>query len=381
MSRELTTPEPTATDHPLALQDVVLRLQHFWAARQCLLLPPCDFGVPYATLQPDAFFRTLGPEPWRAAYLQPVRRPLDSRLGRHPYRLSRHLQLQVMLKPPPADVQTLYVESLEALSVDLALHDLRFEEWRWQPRSLGVRGSGWHVLLDGLGVTRLTFLERVADREIDPVSVEISYGLERLSMLLQGAEDAFSVRWSDDGPEYGSLRRRDEMEQSRYFVEVAHAGDLRQRLEALGREAQRCLEAGLARPAYEIAVRCLGPIDTLDARGELSARERASWLDRVHEQVVAAADLYLSEEAKLAVAAGKQAAPVAAKAGPPPAAAKAEPPPEAAKAGPAAAERATVEPEARKEKAAASAPRARRRTKRPKRRKRKPKDDPEDGSA
>ena len=279
----------------LSLQDAVLRLQGFWSEQGCLLLPPCDFAVPYATLQPDAFFAILGAEPWRAAFLQPVRRPLDGRFGEHPYRLARHLQLHVSLKPPPADVQALLLDSLAALELDVSVHDLRFEAWVWEARSLGAHGSGWHALLDGLGIARLTFLEQLAGRDLDPVSVEISYGLERLTMLLQGVADVYAVDWSADGAEIGRLRRRDESEQSRYLVEVADAGDLRSRLEALDREAERCLEAGLARPAYEHAIRCRDPIDGLDARGELSPREREAMLARVRERVVAAAGLEPSQ--------------------------------------------------------------------------------------
>jgi glycyl-tRNA synthetase alpha chain len=270
-----------------------------------VLLPPCDFEVPFATLQPDAFFRILGPDPWRAAYLQPVRRPLDGRYGRHPYRLGKHLQMQVVLKPPPADVQGLYLESLEALGLELALHDLRFAEWCWQPRSLGARGAGWHAQLDGLGVTRLTFLDRIAGRDLDPVCVEISYGLERLVMTLQGADSAFDLGWSESGADYGRLRRQDEEELSRYAFEIADAGGLRRRLDALDEEAGRCLEAGLSRPAYELAVRTLKLIDLLDARGDLSVRQRAGQLERVRERVVAIAELDLASRTAVTSGAGE----------------------------------------------------------------------------
>lgn len=283
------SPDPPAAP---SLQDVVLRLQRFWSQRGCLLLPGCDFGVPYATLQPDSFFRVLGAEPWQAARLQPVRRPLDGRHGEHPYRLIKHLQLQVVLKPPPAEVETLYLESLAAVGLELELHDLRFVEWQWELVSLGARGRGWHALLDGLGVARLTYLERLADRDLDPASFEISYGLERLSMSLQAAESAFAVSWSEVGPDYGHLRRRDEQELSRYVVEIADADAQRHRLETLRVDAERCLEAGLARAAYELAVKCLEPLDVLDARGDLSARERAAWLERIRQLVKAAADLH-----------------------------------------------------------------------------------------
>ena len=283
--------QPAASAPAECLQDTVLHLQWFWAGKGCLLLPPCDFAVPFATLHSDVFFGVLGEEPWRTVFVQPIRRPLDGRFGEHPYRLGKHLQLQVVLRPPPADVQQLYMESLEAIGLALPDHDLRFSEWNWRPSSLGARGSGWHALLDGLGVTRLTFLERLADRRLDPPCLEISYGLERLVMTLQGAASVFRLGWSADGIDYRRLRQPEEGELTRYAFEVADPGALRRRLQVLEDEADRCLAFGLARSAYELTVRCLEPIDLLEARGELSARERAEWRGRVRARVVAAAEI------------------------------------------------------------------------------------------
>ena len=290
--------EPAASPAIQHLQDVMLVLQGFWAGEGCLLLPAYDCAVPFATLHPEAFFGTLERESLRAAFLQPVRRPLDGRYGGHPYRLGKHLQFQVVLKPAPEDVQALYLESLRALGLDLAHHDLRFSEWRWQPVSIGGSGSGWHALLDGLGVTRLTFLTRLADRDLDPTCVEISYGLERLAMILQSTGSAFQLGWSEDGADYGRLRRREEEELTRYAFDVATADELGRRLEGLEHEAERCLEQGLARAAYELSVRCLEPIDLLEARGELSARARKAWLERVRTQVVSAAEMALAPPPK-----------------------------------------------------------------------------------
>ncbi len=278
------------------LLDVVSSLQRFWVEQGCVMLAPCDFEVPFATLHPEAFFNLLGSTPWQAAYLQPVRRRLDGRYGLHPYRLSRHHQFEVILKPPLADIQSLYLASLEAVGLELQHHDLHFAEWKWQPRSLGVEGAGWHAVVDGLGVTRMTFLERVADRSLDPVGVEISYGLERLMMLLQGVASVFDVDGSEGGRDRSLRQRRDEEEISRYVFEVADVADLRSRLQALDLDAERCLAVGLARPAYELAVRCLELIDTLEARGDVSQRERSSLLDRVRERVVAAAELDLERD-------------------------------------------------------------------------------------
>lgn len=277
------------------LQDTILELSRFWANEGCLLLPPCDFEVPAGTMHPDAFFRLFGRKSWRGAYLQPIRRPLDGRHGKHPYRLSKHLQFQVQLKAPPEDVPGLYLRSLEALGFVLVEHDVRFAEWKWESRSLGARGLGWHVQLDGLGVTRLTYLQQAAGRPLEPVSAEISYGVERLSMALAETRNVFHLRWTVDGPEYGRLRQRDEVELSRYASEVADVDYLRRGLGELEREARRCLEADLLRPAYELAIKALQPIELLETRGELSARERDGWLDRVRALVAAAADRYLEE--------------------------------------------------------------------------------------
>ncbi|MCP4661676.1 MAG: glycine--tRNA ligase subunit alpha [bacterium] len=277
------------------LQDTILQLSRFWAGEGCLLLPPCDFEVPAGIMHPDAFFRLLGRKPWRAAYLQPIRRPLDGRHGKHPYRLSKHLQFQVLLKAPPDDVPGLYLRSLEELGFELRHHDVRFAEWQWESRSLGARGLGWHVQLDGLGVTRLTYLQQAAGRILEPVSAEISYGIERLAMALAQARNAFHLRWAVDGLDYGRLRQRDEVELSRYASEVADVDYLRRGLGELEKEARRCLEADLLRPTYELAIKGLQAIELLETRGELSAYERDGWLDRMRELVAAAAERYLEE--------------------------------------------------------------------------------------
>jgi len=277
------------------LQDAILQLSRFWASEGCLLLPPCDFEVPAGIMHPDAFFRLLGRKSWRAAYLQPIRRPLDGRHGKHPYRLSKHLQFQVLLKPPPEDVPGLYLRSLGELGFKLSVHDVHFAEWQWESRALGARGLGWHVQLDGLRVTRLSYLQEAAGRALEPVSAEISYGLERLVMALAQTRNAFQLRWAADGPEYGRLRQRDEVELSRYGSEVADVDYLRRGLGELEEEARRCLEADLLRPAYELAIKALQAIELLETRGELSPRERDGWLGRVRELVIAAADRYLEE--------------------------------------------------------------------------------------
>jgi len=285
------------------LQGILRRLVDFWTGEGCLLLPSCDFEIPSGTLHPSTFFRLLTPEPWRAVYLQPVRRPLDCRLARHPYRLGRHLQLTVVLQGPPADPHVLYRRSLEAAGLELSEHDLRLVDQLWRSEPLGARGAGWRITLDGVGIGRLTYLRRVAGRDLEPPAVEVCYGLERLALRLAGARGVFELGWTDGGPDYRRLRRRDEEELGRYVFEVADAGDLRRRIEGLVTEAARCLEADLARPAYELAVKSLLGIEVLEARGELTARERETWIEGVGRMVRGAGERWLGAAAEPAPAA------------------------------------------------------------------------------
>jgi len=237
----------------VTLQDAILRLSRFWADEGCLLLTPCDFRINAGTLHPDVFSALLGPEPCRLAYLQPVRRPLDGRLGRHPYRLAKHLQFQVVIQDPADDLRDVYLRSLQDLGLELGVHDLRFVEWSWEAPALGGTGRGWHVLLDGLGVSRVTYLLELAGAALEPVGLEISYGLERLLMCLAGARSAYLLPWAENGPEYGRLRRAEEIEMSRWATELADPEVLGQQLALAESEAQRCLDAGLPRAADGIA--------------------------------------------------------------------------------------------------------------------------------
>lgn len=279
----------------MSLQDAISRLSSFWAARGCLVLPPCTLEIPGGILHPDVFFRLLDPEPWRAAYLQPVRRPLDGRYGRHPSRLARHLQFQVLLKAPDDDVRGLYLASLEDLGLELAVHDLRFAEWYWEALSLDAWGLGWHVLVDGLGVARMTFLQQLAGREVDPVAVEISYGLERLMMTVSRVRNAFELPWADGGPSYGDLWRRDEEELTRWAAEVADPEAVERQLALHLENARRALDDGLLRLAYEQTVKSLREIDLLETRRELSIRDCEERLGRVRDLVLEVAARYLAE--------------------------------------------------------------------------------------
>jgi glycyl-tRNA synthetase alpha chain len=250
-------------------------------------------------MHPDTFLRVLGPEPWRVAYVQPSRRPADARYGDNPFRLGKHYQFQVVLKPSPHDVQALYVRSLEAMGIDLALHDLRFEEDNWEAPTLGAWGVGWQVMLDGMEITQFTYFQQAGGIELDPVSAEITYGLERITMFLGLSRSVYEIDWVAGGPSYGAVRHQDEVEQSRYYFEVADLGFLEEQLAGTEREALRCLEAGLVLPAYEHALRCSHLFNVMDARGAVSVTERVGLIKRVRDLAVACARAYAASREAL----------------------------------------------------------------------------------
>jgi glycyl-tRNA synthetase alpha chain len=277
-----------------SLQDLILSLSHFWAERGCVLQQPYDLEVGAGTMHPDTFLRVLGPEPWRVAYVQPSRRPADARYGDNPFRLGKHYQFQVVLKPSPPDVQALYVASLEAMGIDLALHDLRFEEDNWEAPTLGAWGVGWQVMLDGMEITQFTYFQQAGAQELRPTSVEITYGLERLTMFLGLSRNVYDIEWVAGGVSYGQVRHQDELESSRYYFELADVGFLEQQFAGLEAESRRCLAAGAVLPAYECALRCSHTFNVLDARGAVSVTERVALIKRVRDLAVACAEGYLA---------------------------------------------------------------------------------------
>jgi glycyl-tRNA synthetase alpha chain len=282
-----------------SFQDLILSLSEFWADQGCVLQQPYDLEVGAGTMHPDTFLRVLGPEPWRAAYVQPSRRPADGRYGDNPFRLGKHYQLQVVLKPSPDDVQALYVRSLEALGLDLSLHDLRFEEDNWESPTLGAAGVGWQVMLDGMEITQFTYFQQAGGQELSPVSAEITYGLERLTMFLGLARSVYDVEWVPGGLTYGAVRHDEEVELSRYYFEVADVELHRLRFEGDEREAGRCLEAGLVVPAYECALRCSHHFNVLDARGAVSVTERVALIKRVRDLAVRCARAWVERREEL----------------------------------------------------------------------------------
>jgi glycyl-tRNA synthetase alpha chain len=294
-----------------SFQDLILALSSFWAAQGCVLQQPYDLEVGAGTMHPDTFLRVLGPEPWRVAYVQPSRRPADGRYGENPFRLGKHYQFQVILKPGPRDVQRLYVKSLEAMGLDLGVHDLRFEEDNWESPTLGAWGVGWQVMLDGMEITQFTYFQQAGGLDLKPVSVEITYGLERITMFLGLARSVFDVDWVPGGPSYGQVRHQEEVELARYYFELADVDFLKVQFDGQEREGRRCLKAELVLPAYEAALKCSHLFNVLDARGAVSVTERVALIKRVRDLAVSCARAYLESRERLGfplLAAGEPAA-------------------------------------------------------------------------
>ncbi|HXZ19957.1 MAG TPA: glycine--tRNA ligase subunit alpha [Candidatus Acidoferrales bacterium] len=276
---------------PHTLQDLILVLQDFWARRGCLIQQPYDVEVGAGTMHPETFLRVLGPEAYRVAYIQPSRRPADGRYGENPNRLYKHLQLQVILKPSPADAQELYLASLAAIGIPLREHDVRFEEDNWESPTLGAWGIGWQVLLDGLEITQFTYFQQCGGLDLDPVSVELTYGLERIGAFLQGVDNVFDMQWSSDVL-YRRVRWPEEQQFSAYSFDYADPHRTRQMFDLSESEAKSLLdgydetpEAQRARypvlAAYDLCLKCSHLFNLLDSRGVISVTERATMIARV----------------------------------------------------------------------------------------------------
>jgi glycyl-tRNA synthetase alpha chain len=279
-------------------QDIIIRLQQFWGARGCVLLQPYDMEVGAGTFHTATFLRAIGPEPWNAAYVQPSRRPKDGRYGDNPNRLQHYYQYQVVLKPSPDDIQDQYLDSLRALGIDPAEHDIRFVEDDWESPTLGAWGLGWEVWLDGMEVTQFTYFQEVGSLVCKPVLGEITYGLERLAMYLQGVENVYDLVWTD-GVRYGDVFHQNEVEQSRYNFEESDPQWLLGVFADCEREAKRLLEKGLTLPGYEMVLRCSHTFNLLDARGAISTTERAAYIGRVRALARAAAQAYYESREQL----------------------------------------------------------------------------------
>jgi glycyl-tRNA synthetase alpha chain len=277
------------------LQDLVLSLSRYWAERGALLQQPYDLEIGAGTMHPDTFFRVLGPEPWNVVFVQPSRRPGDGRYGENPMRLYKHLQLQVILKPAPDQVQDVYLDSLRAFGIDPGLHDIRFEEDNWESPTLGAAGVGWQVLMDGLEITQFTYFQQAGGKEISPVAVELTYGLERITMFLNGIRNVYDIPWND-AVRYGEVRQREEFEHSTYAFEASDGRWLLGQFGDHEREAVRLLDRDppLLYPAYDEALKCSHIFNLLDARGAISVTERAAYIQRIRALAVRCATLYLA---------------------------------------------------------------------------------------
>ncbi len=281
----------------LTLQRLIAELSAYWEEQGCLIEQPYDLPVGAGTMHPATFLKVLGPEPWRCAYVQPSRRPADGRYGENPFRLAKHLQLQVVLKPSPADVQDLYLRSLERLGIDRTEHDIRFEEDNWESPTLGAWGVGWQVVMDGMEITQFTYFQQAGGIDLSPVSAEITYGLERIAMFLSKVNSIYDIRWSDNLT-YGEVRRAEEYEMSKYYFEAADTELAALLLDRYEGEARKCLSAGLVLPAYEATLQCSHLFNVLDSRGAVSATDRVGWIRRVRDLACACARAYLAAREK-----------------------------------------------------------------------------------
>lgn len=297
--------KPEPKPRGLTFQNLILKLSQFWIGQGCVLQQPYDVEVGAGTMHPETFLRVLGPAPYRVAYAQPSRRPADGRYGENPNRLYKHLQFQVILKPTPIDVQDVYLKSLAAIGIELKEHDIRFEEDNWESPTLGAWGIGWQVLLDGLEITQFTYFQQSGGIDLDPVSVELTYGLERTCAFLQDVESVYDLRWSDDKT-YGQIRLPEEQQLSEYSFNKSDAGELRAEFESHEKQAKQLLEgftsaAGRDRERYPLlatydhCLKCSHFFNLMDARGVISVTERAALMARVRSISCKTAASYLEQ--------------------------------------------------------------------------------------
>ncbi len=319
----------SSSKNPLTFQELILRLQSFWAEHGCILQQPHDVEVGAGTMAPETFLRVLGPKPYSVAYVQPSRRPADGRYGENPNRLYKHTQYQVILKPPPENVQELYLESLKAIGIDLSKHDIKFEEDNWESPTLGAWGIGWQVMLDGLEITQFTYFQQCGGVDLDPIAAELTYGLERIAAFLQDVDSIYDIVWvvGPDGRPvtYGDVRLADELQYSVYNFEKADVSKLWQHFDLYEAEAKALLDeyhAATRAPkkgqvetsvpftsgerkrfpllaAFDLTLKCSHLFNILDARGAISVTERVGIIARVRALAVAAAKAWVNQQAEV----------------------------------------------------------------------------------
>ena len=298
----MTTNAAPVAQTPKTFQELILRLQQYWAEQGCVLLQPYDMEVGAGTFHPATFLRAIGPEPWITAYVQPSRRPTDGRYGENPNRLQHYYQFQVVLKPSPDNIQELYLESLKVLGLDTSIHDVRFVEDNWESPTLGAWGLGWEIWLNGMEVTQFTYFQQVGGLECRPVTGEITYGLERIAMYLQGVSSVYDLVWSDwpmGKVTYGDVFLQNEVEMSEYNFDHVHIESLFTTFDTCERESEKMIEAGLPLPAYELVLKASHTFNLLDARKAISVTERQRFILRVRTLARAVAQAYFDRRESL----------------------------------------------------------------------------------
>ena len=279
-------------------QDLILNLQRFWSEIGCVIQQPYDIEVGAGTFNPATFLRVLGPEPWKVAYVEPSRRPADGRYGENPNRLQHYYQFQVILKPSPIEIQEIYLDSIKMLDIDPLAHDIRFLEDDWESPTLGAWGLGWEVWLDGLEITQFTYFQQAGGIDLKPVSVEITYGLERIAMYLQEVESVYDLEWTK-GITYGDIHHQSELEFSTYNFEKADVEMLFNLFKMYEKESVRLIEKGLVLPSYDYCLKCSHTFNLLDARRAISVTERVSFIGRVRNLARLAAEGYLKQREEM----------------------------------------------------------------------------------
>lgn len=282
----------------MTFQELIMVLERYWADYGCVIQQPYDLEVGAGTFNPATLLRCLGPEPWAVGYVEPSRRPTDGRYGENPNRLGHYYQYQVIVKPSPLDIQDVYIDSLRSLGIDPLEHDIRFVEDDWESPTLGASGLGWEVWLDGMEITQFTYFQQAGSIRLDPISVEITYGLERIAMYLQEAESVFELMWNDQ-VRYGDIHQRGEWELSVYNFEQADVEMLVKMFDMYEEEGIRLGERGLVLPAYDYCLKCSHTFNILEARGAISVTERTHYIDRIRNLARLASKSYLDQRAEL----------------------------------------------------------------------------------
>ena len=282
----------------MTFQELILALQNYWANHGCIIQQPYDTEKGAGTFHPATFLRALGPEPWNVAYVEPSRRPTDGRYGENPNRLQHYYQFQVLLKPSPMNIQELYLDSLKSFGIDPAKHDIRFVEDDWESPTLGAWGLGWEVWLDGMEITQFTYFQQCGGIDLKPIPGELTYGIERIAMYIQGVDNVYDLEWGG-GVKYGDVHHQTEVEFSTYNFEEADTGMMLQLFDMFEKECIRLAEKALVFPAYDYVLKCSHAFNMLDARGAISVTERAHYIGRVRNLSKLCAEAYVAQREKM----------------------------------------------------------------------------------